>query len=68
MHDPRLVRDVARETARHIVDLVEHLLRPEERRDLFVEVFARAQAGIETYLELRAREAERLYRQRPGRN
>lgn len=68
MNDPKLIEDVAHATTCHIVELVGHLLRPEERREFFWEVFARVQAGIEAYLAFRAVETQRLYRQQPGPN
>ena len=64
----RLVQECAHAGALHIVELVGHLLRDEERADFFWEVFARVEGAIEAYREFRAREIARALGTKPGSN
>jgi hypothetical protein len=45
----RLVHDVCWATAQHIVEVFAPLLREEERKDAFLEVYERVKAGLEAY-------------------
>jgi hypothetical protein len=45
----RLCHDVAFATAMHILDVFAPLLRDEEKRDAFNEIFERVKAGLEAY-------------------
>ncbi len=66
--DHRLVQDCAYCGALHVVELVGHLLRDEERAEFFWEVFARIQGAIEAYREFKAQEVEKAFRAKPGEN
>jgi hypothetical protein len=63
--DQRLIHDVAFATSRHILDVFAGCLREEERRDAFLEIYARVKAGIECF-ELRSNRMES--RLDPGKN
>ena len=49
MTTDRISHDVAWVTSLHILEVFSPLLREEERRDAFNEVFSRVKAGIEAY-------------------
>lgn len=52
---PSLIDDAAKCIALRCVEIIENLLRPEERAEAYREFFATAVAGIEAYLLLRRR-------------
>jgi hypothetical protein len=60
-----LIHDVAWATAIRIVEVFASLLREEEKRDAFTEVYARVKAGLEHY---QIRDNRRRQRLRPGAN
>ena len=60
-----LIHDVSWATSLHILQVFAPLLREEEQRDAFSEVYARVKAGIESYEAMKQREETRL---RPSRN
>jgi hypothetical protein len=45
----RLQHDVAWNVSLHILEVFEHLLRDEEKRDAFEETYKRVKAGLEFY-------------------
>ncbi len=61
----RLRHDVAWAVAHHVLEVFAPLLREEEQREAFAEVYQRVKAGIECYECRIERAAQRL---RPGRN
>jgi hypothetical protein len=65
MLNERLIHDTAWATALSLMELINPVLRDEERHDAFVEIFDRIHAGIEAY-EI---QVERLqHRLRPSKN
>jgi hypothetical protein len=60
-----LIHDVAWATASRIIEVFASCLREEEKRDAFVEVYARVKAGLEDY---QIRENRRRQRLKPGVN
>jgi hypothetical protein len=65
MKSESLQHDVAWATAANIVDVFASLLREEEKREAFVEVYARVKAGIECFQIQQTRLEQRM---RPGNN
>jgi hypothetical protein len=62
---PRLIHDVAWATSQHILEVFAPLLREEEQRDAFVEIYARVKAGMECL----AIQADRMQRRiKPSNN
>jgi hypothetical protein len=61
----RLCHDIAWAVAHHIVEVFAPLLREEEQREAFAEVYQRVKAGLECYECQVLRTMQRL---RPGRN
>jgi hypothetical protein len=61
----RLVNDTAIAMAKHLLEIVENCIRPEDRQDAFGEFFNVCVAGIRTYEQLADRMDKRL---RPGSN
>jgi len=49
MDNQRLRHDVAWNVSLHILEVFAHMLRDEEKRDAFEEVFKRVQAGLLFY-------------------
>jgi hypothetical protein len=66
MGNQRLVHDAAWVTALSIMEMMENVLRPEERKDAFQEIYLRVKAGMEALEQQAEREAARLCR--PSRN
>ena len=60
MASQSLSHDAARVIAASILEVFEPLLRDEEKRDAFAEVYERAKAGIESYDILKNRQEMRL--------
>ncbi len=61
----RLRHDVSWAVTAHVVEVFAPLLREEEQREAFAEVYQRVKAGLESYERQVARMMQRL---RPGRN
>ena len=61
----RLTHDVAWITSQHIVEVFAPLLREEEQREAFAEVYARVKAGIECFEIQSERMQQRL---KPSKN
>jgi hypothetical protein len=47
--NPRIAHDVCWATAQRIVELFAPLLREEERKDAFLEVYEQVKAGLDAY-------------------
>lgn len=60
MQNCSLIHDVSWATALHIVEVFAPCLREEEKREAFVEVYARVKAGLECYEVQAARRESRL--------
>ena len=61
----RLVHDTAWATAQHILEVFAPLLREEEQREAFAEIYVRVKAGIEC-LEIQSERMQQ--RMKPSRN
>ena len=65
MVNQRLIHDVAFATSRSILEVIAGLLREEEQREAFAEIYERVKAGIESYELHNDRMESRLH---PGKN
>jgi hypothetical protein len=65
MPSQSLMHDVAWATAAHVVELFAHLLREEEQREVFAEVYERIRLGLEFF---ETRSERMLRRLAPGKN
>jgi hypothetical protein len=65
---PQLVHDQAFLLARQLLALIRHLLRDEEVKDAFGELYHLARAAIEQYAEAEERRRKRLAPPRTGTN
>jgi hypothetical protein len=65
MEHQRLRHDAAWAVTLSIMECIDGVFRPEERKDAFDEIYQRVRAGIEAYDQQVQREAARL---KPSRN
>jgi len=60
MSNPRLCHDTAWAVSISIMECLDGVFRPEERKDALDAIYERVRAGIEAYTIQAAREAQRL--------